>query len=105
MGNNTVAVLYNDMSHEIAAEGEIGKRMAWAMNNWNRVSLEGFFRVGRVVSRDHSSAHQVVVVHAGGGDHIADANDLPHIALSMMADCLERHGWKVTKPRKKKTDK
>lgn len=106
MGLNTVAVLLNDMTGEIERDGgEIGKRLAYAMRAWGRVSLEGFFRVGRVISRDHSSAHQVVVVHGGSGCHVVDAKDLPYLALSMMADCLNRHGWTAKPPKKSKREK
>jgi hypothetical protein len=103
MGLTSVAVLHNDMCGEIEACGELGKRMAWAMKNWNRVTLEGYFRVGRVVSRDHSSAYQVVVVHGNTGCHITDANEVDYLALSMMADCLKRHGWSAKPPRKTKS--
>ena len=103
MGLNSVAVLLNDFVHEMKEDkGEIAKRMAFACSNWNRATLEGYFRVGRVISRDHSSAHQIVVVHGGGGSHIADAKDLPYMALWSMADCLKRHGWTAKPPRKKK---
>lgn len=106
MGFTSVAILHNDMTHEIERDGgELGKRIAYAMRSWDRVSLDGFFRVGRVISRDHSSAHQVVIVHGNTGCHITEAKDVSYLALGMMADCLKRHGWSAKPPKKSKREK
>lgn len=103
MGNTSVAVLHNDMTGEIKERGgEIGKRMAYAMNTWNSVTLDGNFCVGRIISRDHSSAHQVVVVYGNTGCHVVDAKEVSYLALSQMADCLKRHGWSAKPPPKKR---
>ena len=103
MGLTSVAVLHNDMSGEIKEQGgEIGKRMAFAMNNWNSVELKGHFGVGRVIHRDHSSSHQVVIVHGNTGCHVSAAKDVSYIALDQMAECLKRHGWTAKAPSKRR---
>jgi hypothetical protein len=103
MGYTSVAVLHNDMIAEIARDGgEIGKRMSWAMRNWDPVSLEGYFQVGRVIAQGHASAHQVVVVYGNTGCHISKADGVSYLALSDMADCLRRHGWSAKPPKKSK---
>lgn len=99
MGQHCVAVLFNDFCGEIECEGgKIGPRMSHAMANWNRVELNGFFRVGRVLSRDHSTGCQIVFTKDGHGSSIYDAHDLPDEALRMMAECLIRHGWRAARP-------
>ena len=107
MGFVTVAVLYNDFSHEIRGNyRDFGKRLADAMNNWSPAPKydfeDGYFHAGRVVSRDHSTGYQVVVAHHGEGYTIDKAADLPPIVLDRLADCLKRHGWIAKPPPRKR---
>lgn len=102
MGINTVAVLFNDMSHEIRTRDDVGKRMADAMTSgWslrNREPLACDFRGGRVISQAHADYSQVVVVGRNHGKMLAECDDLDSFALNQMADALQRHGWTVKAP-------
>ncbi|TDR90265.1 hypothetical protein [Enterovirga rhinocerotis] len=102
MGFNTVAVLYNDHTHRIAEGGEFGASMAAAMQGWlrrDRDRLATWFGSGMIVSQAHADYDQVVIVGQNRGCPIHEANDLGWQALDQMKDCLERHGYKVTKRR------
>lgn len=106
MGYNTVAVLYNDFTAEIANSGPIGARIADAMRRYGSRREGQFatnFGAGMVISQDHASGEQVVIVSKGTGVRADEATDLGWQALNDMAECLERHGYKVTKPKKKAT--
>lgn len=109
MGQNTVAVLLNDFTHEIAKSGDFGKRLAFEMGNWSRI--EGNRSIGqsgaRIISRDHADGYQVVVVHANFGWRVDDPICDHHFdgayawqAFDAMKACLERNGYRVTKKRK-----
>ncbi|WP_232629182.1 hypothetical protein [Methylobacterium sp. Leaf118] len=105
MGFNTVAVLYNDYMADLRRDGPIGEQIAAAMLQWSvrsRDPLATHFGAGMVVSQAHADWSQVVIVSRNSGVRACDANDLDFVALSEMAECLERHGYKVTKPRKRK---
>ncbi|KTS48007.1 hypothetical protein SB2_11970 [Methylobacterium radiotolerans] len=60
-----------------------------------------------LISQDHSSGEQVVIVHGNTGWR-ADDESKPELSwrgLDQMQRCLERHGYKVTKPKKVKASK
>lgn len=104
MGYNTVAVLLNDFTHEIEKDGQIGAQIANAMRNYSdrkKTALAGFFGTGSVISQAHADHEQVVIVSRNTGVRVDEAKDLGWQALRDMAECLERHGYKVTKPKKK----
>jgi hypothetical protein len=104
MGFNTVAVLFNDFTHELERDGGYSKRIAEAMRNvgHNREGLSGWFGAGKCISQAHADYTQIVAVGGNTGKHIRDANDLDWMALDQMADCLRRHGWRVRPPGKRK---
>ncbi len=106
MGYNTVVVLLNDHQHRIAEDGPIGRRIADAMSAWWSSSRgrqpDLNFNAGSVISCDHADGEQVVIVHGNCGQRAQDADHLGGQALDAMKGCLERHGYKVTKPRKPK---
>lgn len=109
MGYNTVAVLLNDFTHEIESSPDFGKRLAQRMRDWSPV--DGNRHSGphqtRVVSRDHSSGYQVICVHGNTGWRVEDPlydkcfGDGSWQAFKYMKECLERHGYKVTKAKTK----
>ena len=109
MGNNCVAVLMNDFSGEIEHDGPLGKRMAHAMNvSWPKD--DGYFRVGRIISRANASDWQVAAIHGNTGWAVDDLGqqhaEMENFgnALQTMKACLERHGYTVVKRRKPKTE-
>lgn len=107
MGHNTVAVLYNDHMSDLRRDGRIGEKMANAMQRWSvreRDPLTANFGAGMVISQAHADWSQVVIVGRNSGVRACDATDLDFVALSEMAECLMRHGYKVAKPRKPKPD-
>ena len=103
MGFNTVAVLYNDCTGEFKREGRIGQRIAEAMRDYHDKDRQRRnFGAGVVISQAHADGEQVVIVHANYGYRADEAEGLGWMALDQMQRCLERHGYKVTKPRKRK---
>ena len=99
MGFNTVAVLYNDHTHDMPT------RMRDAILQSAGCSddrLAGFFGYGMVITQNHADNSQVVIVGQNNGVLASEAKDLDWWALRQMQDCLERHGYKVTKRRKPK---
>lgn len=103
MGYNSVAVLYNDCTHEIEESGRIGAQIAYAMrryHNRKRDALPLNFGVGMVISQDHADGEQVVIVSKNCGVRADEANDLGWQALNDMAECLKRHGYTVKPPKK-----
>lgn len=103
MGLNTVAVLFNDCCFQMEQDEDLGKRMAYAVQNFSRRSAEDHFRVGCVISSAHADYHQVVIVHGNTGSTARDAEDVSILALEEMADCLRRHGWIAKAPSKRKS--
>lgn len=104
MGYNTVAVLYNDCTHLIRKDGDIGRRIANAMQSWHardHYPLDLYFGSGEVCSQAHADYSQVVVVGQNRGRRLCDCDDLDGYALDQMADALRRHGWTVKEPGKK----
>lgn len=103
MGFNTVAVLYNDQTHEIANDGPLGARIANAMRNYpQRDRLNCWFGAGQVVSQAHADYSQVVVVGRNTGKPLAECAELDWYAIDQLKAALERHGYRVTKKRKVK---
>lgn len=101
MGINTVAVIYNDFTHELAKDGRYGSRIADAIRAMpSDDPSERSFGAGMVISQAHADHEQVTIVGRNSGVAAEDAKDLGWAALQQMAECLERHGYKVTKPRK-----
>lgn len=99
MGYNTVAVLYNDYTHEIEKSVRVGERLAEAMRLYSsrdRFPLSMNFGAGVVISQDHADGEQVVIVSKNTGQRADEAVGLGHQALDDMADCLRRHGYKVS---------
>lgn len=103
MGFNTVAVLLNDFTHDLARNGEhYGPRIAEAMRNVGnkRDSLSGYFGAGVCISQAHADHTQIVVVGRNTGKPLHEANDLDWFALDQLKETLERHGYTVKPPRK-----
>lgn len=101
MGFNTVAVIYNDFTHELAKDGRYGSRIANAIRAMpSDDPSERSFGAGMVISQAHADHEQVTIVGRNSGVAAEDAKDLGWAALQQMAECLERHGYKVTKPKK-----
>ena len=59
------------------------------------------FGAGRVVSQADAGYSQIVVVAGGTGLPLRECNNLDWYALDQLEEALERHGYKVTKPRKR----
>lgn len=102
MGFNTVVVIYNDRLHEIEESGPLGARLADAVRafGFDRQG-DGYFGAGKVVSLAHADYDQVVVVGQNRGRPIQEAENLSYLALDAMADCLRRHGWTESAPKRK----
>lgn len=103
MGFNTVAVLYNDF--DFSKQPDIGWRIQRAIRGWSlrdRDSLATYFGAGMIVSQAHADYDQVVVVGRNRGRPISEANDLDYLALTQMAECLQRHGWTAKPPARRK---
>lgn len=98
MGNTAVAVLHYDMHGEIK---DALPRAAMAMLTMPGQKRPQDFGCGAVVSWDHASGYQVVVVHGNTGWRIGnDENVPPTDVLASVAEALRRHGYKVTAPKK-----
>lgn len=106
MGFNTVAVLYTDCVGNFEEAGHLGARIALAMQAWPPFRLQDeyclLFGAGRVISQAHADYWQVVIIGHNTGYCANEAEGLNWTALDQMQRCLERHGYKITKPRKKK---
>ncbi|BAU93329.1 hypothetical protein MPPM_4724 [Methylorubrum populi] len=103
MGFNTVAVLLNDYAADFEREGRIGRSMADAIRQYDHPNpFHRNFLGGTVVSQAHADWSQVVIVSRNSGVRADEANDLDFVALNQMRQCLERHGYSVTKPRKRR---
>lgn len=103
MGFNTVAVLLNDFTHELERDGQYGSRIAEAMRNCHkREGLSTSFGAGRCISQAHADTTQIVVVGRNTGKPLDEATDLDWYALRQLADALERHGYKVKPPTRKR---
>ena len=97
MGNTAVAVLHYDHSAEIR---EVSPRIGRAMSDMPGSDKPRDFGFGSVVSWDHSSGHQVVVVNANTGWRVGmDERPPPDHVLQAVANALRAHGWRVEKPR------
>jgi hypothetical protein len=103
MGFNTVAVLYNDANFD---RPDMGERIQKAMRGWSvrdRFPMETHFGAGIVISQAHADYTQVVAVGRNTGGPISElTTDLDWFALEQLKACLENHGYKVTKPRRKR---
>lgn len=103
MGWNSVAVLYNDHFGEIESAGPLGQRIADAMRDYHDSDRTcRNFGAGVVISQDHADGEQVVIVHANYGYRADEAEGLGWMALDQMQRCLERHGYKVARPKRVK---
>lgn len=97
MGNSAVAVLHYDMHDEIRAAKP---RMAKAMLDMPGADEPQDFGFGSIVSWDHASGYQVVVVHGNTGWRIGiDDHPPPDDVMMACANALRSHGWRVDKPR------
>lgn len=102
MGFNTVAVLYNDFN--FATYPALGHRIAEAIRGYSyrdRDANVTHFGAGIVISQAHADYTQIVAVGRNTGQPVADATELDWYALDQMKRCLENHGFKVTKPKRK----
>jgi hypothetical protein len=104
MGFNTVAVIYNDHTHRLAADdGTLSRRIADAMRSWSfrdRDRMAVNFGAGMICSQAHADHDQIVVVGQNQGRPLSECNDLDFMALHELAKALERHGWKVKEPKR-----
>ena len=96
MGNNTVAVLYNDMHRELA---EAMPRLGWAMRHFgfggrSRAKEEAHFGCGQIISCDHASGYQVVVVHGNTGWRVGADEEIRPDVIRALCDAIDRSGWK-----------
>lgn len=108
MGFNTVAVLFNDQTHVFRSDGPLGEKIARAMQSWSmrdRDSLATWFGAGQVVSQAHADYTQIVAVGQNSGRPLSECDDLDWYALDQLADALQRHGWTVKPPAKRKSKK
>ncbi len=97
MGYNTVAVLLNDYTHAIE---EMHPGMARAMRAYTVRKERPYdldFRGGRILSQDHASGTQVVVVHGNTGQAV-NAYEGDKQALDAIADILLSRGYAVRFP-------
>ncbi|MFG1462325.1 hypothetical protein V5F77_05440 [Xanthobacter sp. DSM 24535] len=106
MGYNTVAVIYNDHTHEIGRSGHLGERIAEAMisaSGSRCQTHERRFGSGYIVSQAHADTWQITAIGHNIGYRLGDlGNPPPPDALEMAAWMLREHGYKVTKPKVKK---
>lgn len=103
MGFNTVAVLYNDHTSQIAGDDDLGRRIAQAMRRWSERDRDGlatWFGSGMVVSQAHADHDQIVIVGQNRGRPLHECADLPIFTQEQLADALKLHGWTVKPPRK-----
>jgi len=101
MGYNTVAVIFNDHTHQIKTDDDFGRRVAQAMHGWldrDRDPMNTWFGSGQVVSQAHADYSQIVVVGRNTGKPLAECTDLDDYALTQLADALTRHGWVAKRP-------
>jgi hypothetical protein len=97
VGNSAVAVLHYDMSGEIKT---VSERLWTAMRDMPGQTKPNDFHFGRVVSWDHASGYQVVVIHCNTGWRVGmDENPPPDDVLQACANALRAHGWSVKKPK------
>lgn len=97
MGNSAVAVLHYDMFGEIKSAAP---RMAAAMRDMPGSDRPKDFGFGQIVSWDHASGYQVVVVHGNTGWRVGmDEYAPPDEVLSAVSNALRAHGWRVDKPK------
>jgi hypothetical protein len=97
MGNSAVAVLHYDHMPLIRDQSE---RLANAMLSMPGSRQPIDFGVGRVVSWDHASGYQVVVVAKNTGWRVGiDEQPPPDDVLQACANALRAHGWSVKKPK------
>lgn len=93
MGYNSVAVIYNDF---VGYENRSIKQIDDAIKQYPR---DGYFNFGQIVSMDHSSYDQVVIVGKNTGSHISKIDNISPEAITQMKTCLEKFGYKVSKKR------
>ena len=104
---NSVAVLYNDFNFADAAS-DLGPRIQDAIRGWSmrdRDSMATHFGCGIVVSQAHADYTQIVAVGRNTGKPISEISNLDWMALRQLQECLERHGYKVTKLKSKRKDR
>jgi len=106
MGFNSVAVIYNDNFAQAADDPLAGKRMvdAWREIGWGHSppGIEGWFGYGQFICQSHADYDQIVVVGQNRGRRIQEVNDLSAFGQVVIAECLQRHGWSVKRPKKAK---
>jgi len=81
-------------------KGELTDRIADAVQMWperHQSSNIPHFGGGQLLSVGPADAPQIVVVSEAGGVRVSEAREVDPAALSEMAACLERHGYKVTR--------
>jgi len=113
MGWNSVAVILHDHLHDIEKDAAFGERIGRAVRGFSMrkhrigadeadARTENCVSIGslKVISQDHASGRQVVVVHGNTGVALWD-DDCPQWAVDACAAALERKGYKVTKRKPK----
>lgn len=94
MGYNTVAVLLNDCHSEWPED----IRKASRERGFGQSPLAGYFGWGRLLSQDHASGHQVVVVHGNTGSRLSPSLPATPEELHELAMILRGHGYSVKRP-------
>ena len=94
MGYNTVAVLLNDYHIEWPED----VRKASRERDFGGAALSGYFGWGRLLSQDHASGHQVVVVHGNTGSRLGPSEPATQAELDALAMILRGHGYSVKRP-------
>lgn len=84
MGYNTVAVLLNDCHSEWPED----TRKASRDRSLGQSPLSGYFGWGRLLSQDHASGHQVVVVHGNTGSRMGPSEPATQADLDALAMAL-----------------
>lgn len=101
MGNNAVIVVMHDCLSEIADDPEFGRRLSDAIKAFSHRGEKPVWVPARgkrcrcanaaeVLSWDHASAHQIVVVHGNSGVRVSSLPDdgAPDEVVAVIEDTL-----------------
>lgn len=100
MGHLTVTMVYNDQIDSAPDELRYAARH-WQPRKPGVYNPEAHFGWGQVVSQAHADYPQITVCWCNEGRRLEDCDNLNYMALDQLKQALERHGYRVTKRRKK----
>lgn len=109
MGFNTSLMIRNDNMHSLKNDIHLGQRIYNAICKLNipkgRLMYGDLdFGQGEVISQAHADANQLIVVGGNRGQTMEDFSNNENsdwFVIHQMKQYLEKHGYKVTKTRKK----